>query len=470
MSTTSQPAITPDQLGERVHDLVHDALAGHKVIVVADLLTTAGPRVERLLELEATVLVVALHEGTGGLPDGVTTVVAEGLASDVSSTTDEIKAWQDFVADPPAQVAAAVDEFDPERTAYVVADIPVSVEGYLGRHSWGGRTDRFTELEDKTLSLQMWRAAGIPHADEENVPATWEDAWACHERLDAGAGTVWSADSSAGFSGAADRVLWVRDEAEGRAAFDVLGPVSEQLRIMPFLEGVPCSIHGIVLPDGTAALRPVELVILRQEQPLKFVYAGTSTGWDPSPADRDAMRDVVRRVGDHLRDDHGYRGGFSLDGLMSVDGFYPNEINPRFSRGMTMMNEGLPMVSLDRLNDLVVEGIDLGVTAAALEECIVDAVDHHRNAMVYLASPRLQDPAPQTVRVDRDGDALRRTDDGGIGTLSIQPALQGAMVRLALDDVTPGTYVAPLASAAFTLADELWGTGFGDLEPAPQVR
>ena len=32
---------------------------------------------------------------------------------------------------------------------------------------------------------------------------------------------------------------------------------------MPFLDGVPCSIHGMVLPDGTAALRPVEIAMLR---------------------------------------------------------------------------------------------------------------------------------------------------------------------------------------------------------------
>ena len=34
---------------------------------------------------------------------------------------------------------------------------------------------------------------------------------------------------------------------------------------MPFLDGVPCSIHGLVLPDGTAAFRPVEISILRDE-------------------------------------------------------------------------------------------------------------------------------------------------------------------------------------------------------------
>ena len=55
---------------------------------------------------------------------------------------------------------------------------------------------------------------------------------------------------------------------------------SNRVRVMPFLEGVPCSVHGIVLPDGTAALRPVELVTLRRGTDL--VYAGCATFWDPS--------------------------------------------------------------------------------------------------------------------------------------------------------------------------------------------
>ena len=49
---------------------------------------------------------------------------------------------------------------------------------------------------------------------------------------------------------------------------------------MPFLEGVPCSIHGLVLPDGTAVFRPVELAILRGPD-RRFVYGGLGTTWDP---------------------------------------------------------------------------------------------------------------------------------------------------------------------------------------------
>ena len=73
------------------------------------------------------------------------------------------------------------------------------------------------------------------------------------------------------------------------------------VRIMPFLDGVATSIHGIVLPDGVAVLRPVELVTLRQGHELR--YSGCATFWDPPDAVRDEMRAAARAVGEALRDD-----------------------------------------------------------------------------------------------------------------------------------------------------------------------
>jgi len=61
--------------------------------------------------------------------------------------------------------------------------------------------------------------------------------------------------------------------------------------------GVPCSIHAMVLPDGTAVFRPVEIAIVRDVPGRRFVYGGLSTHWDPTPADRETMRDAARRVG-----------------------------------------------------------------------------------------------------------------------------------------------------------------------------
>jgi hypothetical protein len=67
---------------------------------------------------------------------------------------------------------------------------------------------------------------------------------------------------------------------------------------MPFLEGVPCSIHGVVFPEGAATFRPVEMVTLRRPGSSRLRYAGAATFWDPPAADREVMRDLARRVGE----------------------------------------------------------------------------------------------------------------------------------------------------------------------------
>jgi hypothetical protein len=112
---------------------------------------------------------------------------------------------------------------------------------------------------------------------------------------------VWSGDARDGFNGGGNYVRWVvdrRDRATARAFFATR---CDRVRVMPFLDGMPCSIHGLVLPDGTAALRPVEIAILRNAADRRFVYGGLGTSWDPPAADRDEMRDAVRRVGAHLQ-------------------------------------------------------------------------------------------------------------------------------------------------------------------------
>jgi hypothetical protein len=149
------------------------------------------------------------------------------------------------------------------------------------------------------------------------------------------------------------------------------------------LEGVPCSIHGFVLPDGVAIFRPVELVVLRSISPRRFIYAGISTCWDPSRHDRDEMREVARRVGQHLQREHGYRGGFSVDGVLTADGFLPTELNPRFAGGLSTIGKSVPELPLELVQMATIRGIDLGVGARALEELLVPAADAHRYGSAY---------------------------------------------------------------------------------------
>jgi hypothetical protein len=60
----------------------------------------------------------------------------------------------------------------------------------------------------------------------------------------------------------------------------------------------------------------------------------------------------------------------------------------------------------------------------------------------------------------------------GTGTLSRGPAAAGGLVMIEFEPgvVAPGASAAPVVAAGFALADRLWNTGIGALEPAVDVR
>ena len=181
---------------------------------------------------------------------------------------------------------------------------------------------------------------------------------------------------------------------------------------MPFLDGVPCSIHGLVLPDGTAAFRPVEISILRDEGARTFTYGGLSTFWDPPAADREEMRGAAHRVGEHLRATYGYRGAFGIDGVLTADGFRPTELNARGSAGFTQVAQ------VDRklfalLQDALVLGEDPGVRVADVE-ALLPLIDAERSGRpVALAKDAMVGDVTEALTWDgatvRDRPAGRRS-------------------------------------------------------------
>ena len=101
---------------------------------------------------------------------------------------------------------------------------------------------------------------------------------------------MWAVDARDGFHGGGAGTRWVTDDDEAAAVAAELALMGERVRIMPFLEGIATSVHGIVLPDGVVALRPVEMVTLRRGHELR--YSGCATFWDPPDEIREEMRDV----------------------------------------------------------------------------------------------------------------------------------------------------------------------------------
>ncbi|MGI8722204.1 MAG: hypothetical protein ACR2JG_08235, partial [Geodermatophilaceae bacterium] len=328
-------------------------------------------------------------------------------------------------------------------------------------------------LEDKTLGDAVFDAAGIRRPTTLVVPAETSALRAAARDLDSGAGTVWSGDAREGVNGGGEFVRWVRTTGAAVRAIELFEAHCDRVRVAPFLDGIPCSIHGIVLPDGVAVLRPVELLVLRGEDD-RFVYAGMSTWWDSPAQDRDDKRTAARAVGEHLARTVGFRGGFSLDGVLTAEGWLPTELNPRFAGGLTTIARALDGFPLQFLQAALVAGIDTGLTASGLETGLLAAADERRNMVMHSLSSTSRPEQECTENVVlRDGSLRRaRRVESPIGTIELGPAAIGAMVRFKPDGatMTVGDRAAPYACAMLAFADREYGTTFGACSPAPDRR
>src|SRR6266536_3558928 len=232
-------------------------------------------------------------------------------APDIVSETRTIMS---LLANLPAEALAALDRYDPDHEALVLSPPANELRSMAGRRVYAPRRPSWRRLEDKTLIDELWDAHGIRRPPSEVVPATGEAMLAAARRMDRGLGTVWSGDTREGVNGGAVYVRWVRDEWDAAEAVAFFTIHCDRARVVPFIEGVPCSIHGLVLADGVAVLRPVEMITLRPSGSNRLVFAGAATFWDPPEGDREAMRRVAGVVGVALRDQVGYLGAFTVDG------------------------------------------------------------------------------------------------------------------------------------------------------------
>jgi hypothetical protein len=419
---------------------------GHRVVLAG---ASAAAWTEHIGVLRAAgaheVLVVADKWGAGERPDAQVVVVE---APHDRTVIEEIRSGERFLADPPSEVRAAIDRFDPDGDAVVVGTFLNVSPQLAGRPFLAYRRPEWVALEDKTVVDAFWDRAGIPRQPSEVVPV--DDAEAAAATLDRGDGTVWAADARDGFHGAAARTYWVADDESRAAALAGLRPVCDHARVMPFLEGIPCSIHGIVLPDGTAVLRPVEMVTLRQER--RFVYAGCATYWDP-PADiREQMRSIARSVGSLLAAEVDFRGTFTVDGVVTADGFWPTELNPRFGAGINAIARasGLPILLI---NELVTGGHSLDRPAVTIEAELVARADEDRGGGTWMGG------------LTHDADPGTRHVDGHTVTIGAH------FVRCVWDPASMpvGPSTATRACAFWNYVENELGTKIGPLDPAPDL-
>ncbi len=427
----------------------------------ASLFLRAGARKPMLLHTS---------RGTGPVPGEDEAHLVHVEVSGYATMSEEIRDQDRVLRNLPARVAAVLDAYDPDGEALHDPGPFVTREPIRGRAVLGGRERAWAALEDKMLADEIWDAVGYPRSERRLVGiGSRDDLEAASRELDHGHGVVWVADARDGLNGGGDLTRWVATAEEREKAAAFLAPHCDRVRVMPFLDGVPCSVHGIVMPDGTAALRPLELAILRGAG-RRFVYGGQGTTWDPPPPDREAMRDLVRRTGELLRDRVGYRGGFGIDGVLTADGFRPTELNPRFSGGLSTIGRVLGDGLLPLLQLNLAAGRDPGVTAGDLEAWALSVLDDRRCAAPKAASPRRLVEEPLRIGVTWDGRRLLRRDDGPL-TVQVGPTGSGTFVRMEVDGVlVAGDRVGPLNAALVRLLDDQLDAGFGPVEAAPSVR
>jgi hypothetical protein len=444
--------------------------AGRPVILGPGVLAGFTPHVAWLRELGCRTLVLSTARGAGPVPEPGDCVVVGVEAPPTAMITDELRVLDRLTRELPDDAVAAIEAFDPEgagiwlTTPFVTTDEPI-----LGRPVTGGRPASFLALEDKMLADAVWAAAGVTAAPYRIVPVDEAALAAATDEMAGPLGAVWSGDARDGFNGGGNFVRWIQDDQDRAAARGFFAPRCDRVRVMPFLDGVPCSIHGFVLPDGTAALRPVEIAMLRNVKERTFVYGGLGTSWDPPAVDRADMRAVARRVGAHLQAAHGYRGAFGVDGVLTADGFRPTELNTRMSAGVTTVSE------VDRrfftlLQANLVAGVDTGLTAADVEG-LVPLMDETRTGKAVAVAEGTKVGGEHSYPVAWDGTEFTRSGVETGNTLAVADTPTGFFAKVdPCVALKPGQRLAQVNVALLAFVDREYDARFGTLEPAPDLR
>lgn len=440
------------------------ALQGRRVIVVSDVIQGAGG-LARVLAAQGVeeLFLIGGRLGTGKLPELPHVIL--GLPP--RSMMEAIHQCQDALCDLPQDVIERIEAFDPEGTAWVVGPFFFRGDPVAGRRFFGARPASWQALEDKLRIEPVWRAAGIPHAPSVTLSVDHDPLWQAHLELDRGHGTVWAADDREGFHGGAQGTFRVRSAEDADRVATVLATMADGARVQPFLEGIPCSVHGLVFGDSVVVLRPAEMVVLRRSQGSGFLYMRAGTSWDPPVVHREAMRTAARRLGTYLSDSVGYRGAFTLDGVLTADGFFPTECNPRVGAAMALMVPGFPFALV---SNALVDGLDLGsFDPAVLESELLELADGQRRASIGT----LVDVVVTETRfgwLDWDGDELVSCEeDGALGEWVLGPGPTGGFLNFRFDGekLPVGPSIAPVAAAFVAWADAELGAGLGPVEAAP---
>ncbi|MDX6365752.1 MAG: hypothetical protein QOK30_828 [Nocardioidaceae bacterium] len=453
-------------------------VTGRKVICAFEVLAGLTQAVSKLRRWGAQrPLLLADGVGTGPLPTADEADVELLEPAPFDTVTEQVRARTRPLSRLSPEAVEAVERYDPERGALWWMSPVTPNEPLLGRSVLGGRPDTAAALENKVLVDDLLDAIAAARPPSRTSRAGYEELTAATVDVLARSGAteaVWAGDNRDGINGGGDYVRWIRTSDHARRAANFFAAHCDRVRVSPYVQGVPCSIHGIVLPDGVVVLRPVELISLLRPLDGRFTYAGLGTTWDPARADRDEMRSLARALGTYLRRRYGYRGAFGVDGVVTSDGYRVTEVNTRFSGGLTRLATVAPRAQLELVHVNALTGRDVRRAAGDIEEQALDLLDATRFVDVVGLSSTPAD-ATTSLRVRTDGTRLEAAGVGNDAVATVQrgPAGNGtgSFVRLVMDDdtVAPGERCAPYGALLYEFADRTWATGFGQVIPPAEA-
>jgi hypothetical protein len=173
-------------------ELFRELFKGQRIIIVGLPLAGTLDAVTRFRTLGSDrCLVVASGRGTGTFPspDDADWIILEHRSPDVVT---ELHAVEALMANPPAAVIAAMDRYDPDRRALVLAPVvtlgPIPAQ-MAGRRVWGARPAASLALEDKTRIDAFWDRIGVERSPFVIAPLSMAAVRGASDRVNRGSGT-----------------------------------------------------------------------------------------------------------------------------------------------------------------------------------------------------------------------------------------------------------------------------------------
>ena len=173
----------------------------------------------------------------------------------------------------------ALESFDPLHEALSLGNNWQRSPELAGRRFVGRRRSEWAVFEDKTEVGRLWGWAGLTCAPSVVVDASKEALRAASRSLDQGQGTVWAGDHRDGEHHGGRHLRWVHNDEQAAAAASYFGATCDRVRVMPFLEGEACAIHGFVAGNGVAVVRPVGMDIDRDYEAGRFAFRASNLSW-----------------------------------------------------------------------------------------------------------------------------------------------------------------------------------------------